>query len=104
SPLSAATLAYIEQLTKSADARAQSPPPTELVLFSAAWCPYCRQAKAYLASKHIPYREVDIDTKEGLIAYARTGSKSGIPLLVSNGKSITGFSAAGYDALIASRS
>jgi len=100
SPLSAETLAYIEQLRTSADARATALPPHETVLYSAAWCGYCKQAKAYLANKRVAYREFDIDTKDGLLAYARAGGKRGVPLLVMNGKSVSGFSLASYDALL----
>jgi len=103
SPLSAETLAYMEQLSKSADARASAPPPRETVLYSAAWCGYCKKAKAYLAAKQVPYREFDIDTKEGLLSFARAGGKGGVPLLVVDGKSVSGFSAASYDAIFASR-
>lgn len=102
SPLSAETLAYIEQLKRSADARVTSPPATnDTVLFSAAWCGYCRQAKAYLAGKHVAYREVDVDTKEGMLAYARAGGTRGVPFLLAKGKSVSGFSVAAYDALLA---
>ena len=105
SPLSAETLAYIEQLRKSADARASAPPPreTETVLYSAAWCGYCKKAKAYLASKQVGYREFDIDTKDGLLAFARAGGKGSVPLLVVDGKSVSGFSVASYDAIFAAR-
>lgn len=103
SPLSAQTLAYIEQLQKSADQRASSPPPADVVLFSAVWCGYCKQAKAYLASKQVAYREFDIDTKEGLAFFAHAGGKSGVPLLLVNGQRVSGFSPAAYDALLPAR-
>ncbi len=103
SPLSAETLAYIEQLKKSADARLSAPPPRETVLFSAAWCGYCKKAKSYLANKQIAYREFDIDTKEGALAYARAGGSHGVPLLFSNGRSVSGFSPPAYDALLTDR-
>lgn len=98
--LSAQTLAYIEELKRSADARIAAPPPGDTVLFSARWCVYCKQAKAHLASKQVAYRQLDIETKEGAVAYARAGGKS-VPLLLFNGQSVAGYSAAGYDALLA---
>ena len=101
-PLSAQTLAFIEEMKKSADARIAAPPPSDTVLFSAKWCVYCKQAKAHLASKQVAYRELDIETKEGALAYARAGGKS-VPLLLFNGQSVPGYSAAGYDALLATR-
>ena len=104
SPLSADTLAYVEQLRKSADTRASAPPPRDTVLFSAKWCGYCKQAKAYLAAKGIAYREVDIDTAEGKSAYAQLGGNSGVPQLFANGRGVTGFTAAAYDAFFQARS
>ena len=101
SPLSAATLAYIEQLRKSSDMHASGAPSSGIVLFSAAWCGYCKKAKAYLAQKGISYREVDVETKDGMLAYAQAGGKSGIPLLLANGQKVLGFSPAAYDALLA---
>ena len=71
-----------------------------IVLFSAAWCGYCKKAKAYLAQKGISYREVDVETKDGILAYAQAGGKSGIPLLLANGQKVLGFSPAAYDALL----
>lgn len=100
SPLSPKTLAYIESLKSSAEARAKAPPPSEIVLFSAAWCGYCKKAKAHLDSKQVAYREFDIDTKDGLVAYAQAGGKRGVPLLVVNGQSISGYSQASYDAVL----
>jgi glutaredoxin len=100
SPLSAETLAYVAQLQKSADQRAAAAPVAEVLLFSATWCGYCKQAKSYLASKQVAYREIDIDSKQGLAAYAQAGGRSGVPLLVVNGQRVSGFSAAAYDALL----
>ena len=64
-PLSPQTLAFIEEMKKSADARIAAPPPSDTVLFSAKWCVYCKHAKAHLASKQVDYRELDIETKGG---------------------------------------
>ncbi|WP_374350267.1 glutaredoxin domain-containing protein [Chitinimonas sp.] len=99
SPLSAETLAYIAQLKKSADTRSAAPVSQEPVLYSAAWCGYCKKAKAYLASRKVSYREVDIDTDDGALSFARAGGKGGVPFLVVGGKSLSGFSEASYDAI-----
>ncbi|MGJ7528115.1 glutaredoxin domain-containing protein [Variovorax sp. GB1P17] len=103
SALAAETIAYVEQLRKSADSRASAPPPRDTVLFSAKWCGYCRQAKSYLAAKQIGYREIDIDTAEGKMAYAQLGGNSGVPQLFFNGQGVTGFTAAAYDAFFQAR-
>ena len=63
SPLSPATLAYLEQLKKGGGTASAPLPGGELVLFTTSWCGYCKKAKAYLASKGARYKEVDIESK-----------------------------------------
>ena len=99
SPLSPATLAYIAQLKKAADA----PRPTvaasrEVLLYTAAWCGYCKKARAHLAARGIGYREVDIETPAGAASYVQAGGQRGVPLLLADGRRLAGYSAAGYDA------
>jgi glutaredoxin len=100
SGLSPQLLAYLEQLKqRSPTSKAASGGGT--VLYMAEWCGYCRQAKAFLASRNIPYREFDIDTQEGLAAYAGAGGGKGIPLLVHGDARIRGFSVATYENVFA---
>jgi glutaredoxin len=103
SPLSAETLLYIDELKKSADASIKNAGASETVLFSAVWCGYCKLAKTYLATKKVSYREVDIDTRDGLLAFARAGGKRGVPFLLANGQTLSGFSSASYDAILEPR-
>jgi glutaredoxin len=107
SVLPAATSSYVEKLRKmeaadAADAVA-AVSSSGTVLYSAAWCGYCKQAKAWLASKGVPYRDIDVDTREGMKALAKVGVGRGIPVIVADGRSVTGFSAGAYDALFAGR-
>lgn len=102
SPPSAATLAFLEQLKKGAGTP-QAPTGGELVLFTASWCGYCKQARAYLANKAAPYREVDIESSQGASSFAQAGGQRGVPLLVKNGQRVQGFSAAAYDAMLSAR-
>ncbi len=99
SPLSASTLAFIEQLRQSAASHAVSALAGDVVLFSTAWCGYCKKAKAYLADKGIAYREVDIETSTGAVAYAQAGGQQGVPLLLAKGQRVVGFSLDAYDTL-----
>jgi glutaredoxin len=94
---------YAEQLRRlraSAPA-ASSEPLRGVVLYSAVWCGYCKQAKAYLANRCIRYREIDIDSEDGKLAYAKAGGGQGVPLLSAGGRSIVGFSSVSYDQLFA---
>ena len=74
-----------------------------IVLFSASWCGYCRQAKAHLAQRAVNYRDYDIDTPEGKAAFVHAGGGGGVPLLIKNGEKVRGYSREGYEALLARR-
>jgi glutaredoxin len=83
--------------TKTANAAPAASASASPVLFTAVWCGYCKQAKAYLASKGVQYESIDIDTPSGKSAFAATGGSGGIPLMVAGGKQLRGFSAQAYD-------
>jgi glutaredoxin len=101
--LPASSLSYVERLRK---AMAAAPIASDkatgnagVVLYAAAWCGYCRQARAYLAAKGVAYREFDIDTPQGLAAYAQAGGGRGVPLLTAGEGRVQGYSVAAYDGL-----
>lgn len=107
SALPATTASYMEEFRRThpagEDAAAPSPSVNGVVLYSAAWCGYCRKAKAWLGAKGVAYQDVDIDTPSGMAAFAQaTGGGGGIPVLVAKGRKVKGFSAGAYDAIFAS--
>jgi mycoredoxin len=59
----------------------------ELLVYSAAWCRDCREAKRFLAAHSIPYPDIDIDSTPGAAAevLAHTG-KHAIPQFVLDGR------------------
>ena len=81
---------------------AAAQPRGEVTLYMATWCGYCKAAKAYLAGKGIAYREFDVDTPTGKAAFAQLGAR-GVPVLLTNGQRVAGFTAQSYDAVFASR-
>jgi glutaredoxin len=100
SPLSPETVAYLEDLQKLGAAAMVTPVATsEVILFATGWCGYCKKARAYLAAKRVPYREVDIETKSGAAAYVQAGGRRGVPLLLAKGRRVAGFSVPAYDSL-----
>ena len=59
----------------------------ELLVYSAAWCRDCREAKRFLAAHSIPYRDIDIDSTPGAAdeVVAHTGKRA-IPQFVLDGR------------------
>jgi len=103
-PSSPLPSAYVEQLRKMGSPPAPAAMPTSgVVLYSAAWCGFCKKAKAYMAGKGIQYREFDVNTKDGMAAFARAGGGKGVPLLLVDGQRVQGFSLAAYDGLFTNR-
>ena len=96
SQLPPATLAEIEKLKRSKEPAPPSVAGT-VMLYTARWCGYCKNAKAYLAENKIPFREVDIDTEGGRAAFALVGGGGGIPLLFANGRRAQGYRPDAYD-------
>ncbi len=103
SALPASAYSYVEQLRRMKGSAPANVAASEIVLYSAVWCGYCKLAKAYLAGKGIGFQEVDIDSKEGMVAFAQAGGGKGVPLLVSGSQKVQGFSSPAYDALFANR-
>jgi glutaredoxin len=59
----------------------------ELLLYSAAWCRDCREAKRFLTAHQIPYQEIDIENTPGAAeqVIANVGKRA-IPQFVLDGK------------------
>jgi glutaredoxin len=59
----------------------------QLVVYSATWCPDCREAKRFLDKHEIPYQEVNIETTPGAAdEVVRNTGKRAIPQFVVDGK------------------
>src|SRR5580704_15342214 len=59
----------------------------DLTVYSAAWCPDCREAKRFLAKHNIAFQEVDVESTPGAIdeIVKRTGKRA-IPQFVIDGE------------------
>lgn len=59
----------------------------ELLLYSAAWCRDCREAKRFLEQHGIPYTEIDIEVTPGAATEVlRHVGKRAIPQFVIDGE------------------
>jgi mycoredoxin len=58
-----------------------------LTVYSAQWCPDCREAKRFLAKHNIPYTEVDIQSTPGAVdEVVKNTGKRAIPQFVIDGE------------------
>jgi glutaredoxin len=81
--------------------RAPAGEPGLVVMYSTAWCQYCAKARAYFAANRIRYYDYDIEKSASAHAeYKRLGGR-GVPLIVHNGATLSGFSEKSFEALLA---
>ena len=73
---------------------------SDVRLYSTRWCGVCRQAKAYLERRGIAYEEFDIERDDAALAEFRRLGGRGVPLLVVDGQTLQGFSAARLERLL----
>jgi len=59
----------------------------QITVYSAAWCPDCREAKRFLDRHNLPYTEINIETTPGAAeeVVQRTGKRA-IPQFVIDGE------------------
>lgn len=59
----------------------------EIIVYSAFWCPDCREAKRFLQRHNLPYKEIDIETVPGAAeeVVKHTGRRS-VPQFVIDGE------------------
>ena len=105
SALPASAASYMEQFRKTHPAGAEPAAAGKgVTLYSAVWCGYCKQAKAWLGAHGVGYTNIDIDAPGGTAALAQaSGGRTGIPVLVVDGRTLNGFSAGAYDAAFKGR-
>ena len=62
---------------------------SEIIIYTADYCPYCKAAKEFLKAKGVAYQEIDIthDQEKRRDIASRSGQKT-VPQIFINGKSI----------------
>ncbi|HKS72902.1 MAG TPA: glutaredoxin family protein [Terriglobales bacterium] len=61
--------------------------PPNITLYTAFWCPDCREARRFLKRHNLPFTEIDIETTPGAAeeVIQRTGKRA-IPQFVIDGE------------------
>ncbi len=63
-------------------------------LYTAAWCGYCKRARAYLRSRKIPFEDLDVETTaRGRREYAEING-NGVPVIFVGGQRLDGYNQA----------
>ncbi len=88
-------------------ARARTP-SGPLVIYTTAWCGYCKRAKAHLARVNVPFVEKDVEASESHAAEStalrqKHGLRGGVPMIDADGVVTIGYSADSLDALLTAR-
>lgn len=59
----------------------------EITVYSSSWCPDCREAKRFLQSHGIPYKEINIESTPGAAdEVVRQTGKRAVPQFVIDGE------------------
>lgn len=62
-----------------------------VVIYTTAWCPYCKKARAYLQRKGVAFTEYDVETSaEGKAKYQQLG-RGGVPIIFVGERRVNGF-------------
>lgn len=71
----------------------------KVVMYSAAWCGMCKQAKHYFRSNNIPYKVYDIEkSRVGKMDFKLLGGTS-VPIIIVGRKRMNGFNIARFKKL-----
>ena len=74
-----------------------------VVMYSTAWCGYCKKARRYFQSHNIAFSEYDVETSDkGRLDYERLGAH-GVPVILVGQQRMNGFSEAAFASLYAAR-
>ena len=83
--------------TRPADAEIRDARPGEVVMYGTPHCGFCKQARAHLQARGIPYLEKDVSSNAQAESEWRALGGRGVPLTIMGSQKLTGFSAASFD-------
>jgi len=95
--------AVVSTLEKSAPAaQANQPAATKgrVKLLTTSWCGYCRQARAYLNGRGIPFEDLDVEkSAQGKQEYRELNGR-GVPIILVGNQRMNGYSQARLDTML----
>lgn len=70
----------------------------KVVMYGAAWCPYCKKAREYFRKKGIRFVEYDVERHSSRMREFKKMGGTGYPLiLIGKNQQMQGFSVSGFD-------
>ncbi|HEB88045.1 MAG TPA: glutaredoxin family protein [Deltaproteobacteria bacterium] len=97
-----ATEIMLANRSASTSGRAAPIQEETVILYSATWCGYCRQARAHLDEAGIRYEIRDVDDEEIARELREKTGRGGVPVLDFSGEILRGYSREAYERAIRS--
>lgn len=73
----------------------------EITIYTTSTCPYCVQAKQYLAQRNVPYRELNVQQdRQALQEMVELTGRRSVPVIRCGDEVLVGFSPSRMDQLI----
>jgi len=70
-------------------------------VYSTPTCPWCTMAKKYLASKNIPFEDIDVSKDKAAVAeMVQKSGQKGVPVIDIDGNIVIGFDQNALDRLL----
>lgn len=70
---------------------------TDVVMYSAVWCGYCKKARRYFQANSIPFEEYDIEkSSKGKRDYKKLNGR-GVPIILVGDRRMDGFSESSFN-------
>lgn len=75
----------------------------KIEIYVTSWCPYCKKAMAYFQAKGLTFVVHDIENNPGAAKRFEKFHAQGVPLVIINGKKISGYSVDAYQKALGSK-
>jgi glutaredoxin len=94
-----AVVDYVSILKRpiKSDAR---PSRADVALYTTSWCGVCKQAKAWLSGKQIPFQEYDVENNEQARSDFLAMGGGGVPVILVGEQRMRGFSAGKLEGML----